>query len=415
MWRILLQEFLGDLRAQKTRSFLTMFAITWGTIAIILLLAFGEGLKTQVTTGLLNAGEKIFMTYGGETGKEYQGLPRGRRVRLTEEDMDLVLRSVEDVDVASPSYGRWGTTLSYGDVKTTTYMEGVHPVFSELRKMFPKPGGRFLNERDVRERRRVLFLGDSIAYRLFGDEDPVGKTLELDGLPFTVIGVMRSKFQDSNNNGPDEDRAIIPSSTFRAIYGNRYVGHILFHPRSVERAEEIKAEIFQVLGAKHRFDPTDEMALPMWDFIESERETRKVGMGIQIFLGMVGLFTLLVAGVGVANIMYVVVKERTHEIGVKLAVGARKTHIRRQFVFEALLISLLGGLVGLAVSVGVVTVVDMLPTEGNPAMNYIANPRLSWPITLGCIGILTLIGFAAGYLPARRAANIDPVESLRYE
>lgn len=415
MWRILLQEFLGDLRAQKTRSFLTMFAITWGTIAIVLLLAFGEGLKTQVTTGLLNAGEKIFMTYGGETGKEYQGLPRGRRIRLTEEDMDLVLRSVEDVDAASPSYGRWGTTLSYGDVKTTTYMEGVHPVFSELRKMFPKPGGRFLNERDVRERRRVLFLGDSIAVRLFGSEDPVGKTLELDGLPFTVIGVMQSKFQDSMNNGPDEDRAIIPASTFRAIYGDRYVNHILFHPRSVERAEETKAEIFQVLGARYRFDPTDERALPMWDFIESERENRKVGTGIQIFLGMVGLFTLLVAGVGVANIMYVVVKERTHEIGVKLAVGARKTHIRRQFVFEALLISLLGGLIGLGVSVGVVTLVDMLPTEGNPAMNYIANPRLSWPITLGCLGVLTLIGFAAGYLPARRAANIDPVESLRYE
>lgn len=415
MWRILLQEFLGDLRAQKTRSFLTMFAITWGTIAIVLLLAFGEGLKTQVTTGLLNAGEKIFMTYGGETGKEYQGLPRGRRIRLTEEDMDLVLRSVEDVDAASPSYGRWGTTLSYGDVKTTTYMEGVHPVFSELRKMFPKPGGRFLNDRDVRERRRVLFLGDSIAARLFGSEDPVGRTLELDGLPFTVIGVMQSKFQDSMNNGPDEDRAIIPASTFRAIYGDRYVNHILFHPRSVERAEETKAEIFQVLGARYRFDPTDERALPMWDFIESERENRKVGTGIQIFLGMVGLFTLLVAGVGVANIMYVVVKERTHEIGVKLAVGARKTHIRRQFVFEALLISLLGGLIGLGFSVGVVTLVDMLPTEGNPAMNYIANPRLSWPITLGCLGVLTLIGFAAGYLPARRAANIDPVESLRYE
>ncbi len=415
MWRILLQEFLGDLRAQKTRSFLTMFAITWGTIAIVLLLAFGEGLKTQVTTGLLNAGEKIFMIYGGETGKEFQGLPRGRRIRLTEEDMDLVLRSVEDVDVASPSYGRWGATLSYGDVKTTTYMEGVHPVFSELRKMFPKSGGRFLNERDVRERRRVLFLGDSIAARLFGSEDPVGRTLELDGLPFTVIGVMQSKFQDSMNNGPDEDRAIIPASTFRSIYGDRYVNHILFHPRNVERAEETKAEIFQVLGARHRFDPGDERALPMWDFIESERENRKVGTGIQIFLGMVGLFTLLVAGVGVANIMYVVVKERTHEIGVKLAVGARKAHIRRQFVFEALLISMLGGLIGLLVSVGVVTLVDMLPTDGNPAMNYIANPRLSWPITLGCMGILTLIGFAAGYLPARRAANIDPVESLRYE
>ena len=122
MWKILLEEFFGDLRAQKTRALLTMFAITWGTIAIVLLLAFGEGLKQQVSTGLLNAGEKIFMTYGGETSKEFEGLPRGRRVRLTEEDMDLVVRAVEDVDVASPSYGRWGVTLSYGDVKTTTYM-----------------------------------------------------------------------------------------------------------------------------------------------------------------------------------------------------------------------------------------------------------------------------------------------------
>jgi putative ABC transport system permease protein len=415
MWKILLEEFFGDLRTQKTRTFLTMFSITWGTVAIVLLLAFGEGLKHQISTGLLNAGEKIFMTFGGETSKEFEGLPRGRRIRLTEEDMDLVVRSVEDVDMASPSYGRWGVTLSYGDVKTTTYMEGVHPPFSELRKMFPRMGGRFINEQDVKERRRVLFLGDSIAYRLFGDEDPVGKTLDLDGLPYIVIGVMQGKFQDSMNNGPDEERAIIPASTFKAVYGYRYVNHILFHPRSKERAPRTKAEIFEVLGAKHRFDPTDERALPMWDFIESEQETKKIGTGIQIFLGMVGLFTLLVAGVGIANIMYVVVKERTHEIGVKLAVGARKAHIRRQFVFEALMVSLFGGLIGLGVSVGIVTLVNMIPTEGNPAMNYIANPTLSWPITLGCMSILMLIGLAAGYLPARRAASIDPVESLRYE
>ncbi len=415
MWRILLEEFFGDLRTQKTRTILTMFAITWGTIAIVLLLAFGEGLKEHISTGLLNAGEKIFMTYGGETSKEFEGLPRGRRIRLTEEDMELVVKSVEDVDVASPSYGRWGVTLSYGDVKTTTYMEGVHPPFAELRKMFPKIGSRFINEQDVKVRRRVLFLGDSIAYRLFGDEDPVGKVLDIDGLPYTVIGVMQGKFQDSMNNGPDEERAIIPASTFKTVYGQRYVNHILFHPRSKERAPQTKAEIFQVLGAKYRFDPTDERALPMWDFIESEQETKKIGTGIQIFLGMVGLFTLLVAGVGIANIMYVVVKERTHEIGVKLAVGARKAHIRRQFVFEALLVSLLGGLIGLAVSVGIVTLVNMIPTEGNPAMNYIANPRLSWPITLGCMSILMAIGLAAGYLPARRAAAIDPVESLRYE
>lgn len=414
MWKILLAEFIGDLKAQRTRSLLTVFATMWGTIAIVLLLAFGEGLRRSVSSGLLNAGEKIFMVWGGSTTKPWEGLPRGRRIRLTEDDLRLLQKSIEEVDRVSPSYGRWGTALGYDDVKTTTYMEGVYPAFAELRKMFPQVGGRFINERDLRERRRVLFLGDSIAVRLFGSEDPVGKTVDVDGVPFTVVGVMQAKFQDSSNNGPDEDRAIIPASTFSSIYGHRFVNHLLVQPRSLERAEETKQRIYEVLGARFQFDPTDERALPMWDFFESEKETSMIGYGIQIFLGLVGLFTLLVAGVGVANIMYVVVRERTREIGVKLAVGAKKKHIRQQFVFEALAISLTGGLVGLFLAAGVVFLVDLLPVT-NPAMQYIANPKLSWPISIACVSILVMIGLTAGYLPARRAAAVDPVESLRYE
>ena len=414
MWRILLTEFLGDLKAHKTRALLTMFAITWGTIAVVLLLAFGEGLRRTINSGLLNAGERIFMVYGGQTTKPFEGLPRGRRVRLTEEDMDLIVRFVAQIEEASPSYGRWGVTLEYGEVRTTTYMEGVHPPFSDMRRMYPKKGGRFINDADVAERRRVLFLGDSIAFRLFGPVDPVGEVLDLDGIPFTVVGVMQSKFQDSMNNGPDEDRAIIPASTYRAIYGDRYVNHLLLRPRSVERAEMTKREINEVVGAKHKFDPTDERALPMWDFIESEEQTRAIGFGIQLFLGLVGMFTLIVAGVGVANIMYVVVKERTREIGIKLAVGARKAHIMAQFMFEALAISLLGGLAGMTFSVLAVLLVDSIPAT-NPAMNYIANPKLSWTITLACGSILMLIGLLSGFLPARKAAGLDPVESLRYE
>src|SRR5207247_8850498 len=153
----------------------------------------------------------------------------------------------------------------------------------------------------------------------------------------------------------------------------------------------------------------------MWDFIEDEKETSAVGLGIQIFMGLVGAFTLLIAGVGVANIMYVVVKERTQEIGIKRALGARRRHIMAQFLFEAMAIALSGGLVGLVVAALLVFGVDAIPTEGNEAMQYILNPKLSWPIALICVGILIGVGLLAGLLPAPRAAAVDPVEALRYE
>ena len=415
MWKILLEEFYGDLRAQKTRAFLTMFAITWGTIAVVLLLSFGEGLKRTAVNGLLGAGERIYMIWGGQTGMLYQGLPRGRRVRFIEEDLDLLRRSIPQIDLASVSYGRGSTSLKVGNNKTNTYMEGVYPAFGEMRHQFPAEGSRFIDQPDLEQKRRVLFLGNKIAERLFGAENPVGRTVMLDGLPFVVVGVMQKKFQDSSNNGPDEERAIIPASTFKAIYGPKYVDQLIVRPRDVTEAATVKQELYRVLGRRYQFDPADRSALAIWDFIEDEKENVKIGLGIQMFMGLVGAFTLLVAGVGVANIMYVVVKERTREIGVKKAVGARRSHIMAQFVFEALLISLTGGLIGLAFSAVVVFGVDALPTDGNPAMAYFANPKLSWPIASLCIGILMAIGLAAGILPARRAAAVDPVDSLRYE
>jgi putative ABC transport system permease protein len=414
MWKILLAEFFGDLRAQKLRAGLTMFAMTWGTIAIVLLLAFGEGLRTTISRGLLNAGDRLFMVYGGTTSKEWQGLPNGRRIRLMERDLELLTRSLPEIDLVSPSYGRWGTSLRHGDRKTTTYMEGVYPAFSEMRRMFAAAGSRFLNQQDLDQRRRVLFLGNEIAERLFGDEDPVGKTVMLDGLPFTVVGVMQKKFQDSSNNGPDADRAIIPASTFQTIYGNRYVSHLLIRPRDTREAAVVKQGLYDVLGRRYQFDRTDIRALSMWDFIEDQKQTDAIGLGIQIFLGLVGAFTLIVAGVGVANIMYVVVRERTREIGIKRAVGARRPHIMAQFVGEAVLITMLGGAIGLAVAGLVVAGVRAIPGD-DPAMQYIANPILSLPIALGCAATLMCIGLAAGILPARRAAAVDPVESLRYE
>jgi putative ABC transport system permease protein len=414
MIRLLLAEFWTDLKAQRTRALLTLFAVFWGTLTVVLLLSFGEGLKRAVVEGLVGAGSRMFMVYGGETTDAFEGLPGGRSINLVEQDLGLLMRNIPEIDRGSVSYGRYGALLASPELTTTTMMEGVHPDFSDLRSMFSASGGRFLNQRDLAERRRVVFLGDSIAARLFPGSDPVGQTLEIDGLPFTVVGTMASKAQTSMNNGPDADRAIIPASTLKTIYGYTRVSSLLVRPRDIREAALVKRRLYEVMGARYSFDPDDSRALRIWDFVEEERLSRNIGLGIQIFLGVVGALTLIVAGVGVGNIMYVVVRERTREIGVKLAVGARRRHILAQFVFEAILICFAGGLAGLFVGGTLVTAVARIP-DTNEAMFFIANPTLSWPITLATVGILVSIGVLAGVFPARKAAALDPVESLRYE
>ena len=414
MWGTLLQEYLSDLKSQKLRSFLTMFSITWGTIAVVLLLSFGEGLKNTMSAGFTNAFNNILLVYGGTTSKEYQGLPKGRSIRFQIEDIDLLKNSIPQIEKISPSYGRWGTTLKTKLNKRTTYMEAVYPSFEDLRDMYPSSEGRFINQRDEKYRRRVVFLGNNIAKELFGDSTAVGKSLDLNGIPFTVVGVMEAKIQTSMNNGPDADRAIIPASTFKAMYGERYINHILIRPRSTRENLITKEAVTRVLANRYKFDASDENAITVWDTIQMAKQINMVMFGIQIFLGVVGLFTLFIAGVGIANIMYVVVKERTLEIGVKLAVGARKVHILIQFLFEALSISLLGGAIGLGLSVAIVTLIRQAPVNDGP-MQFLTHPELSAPIAVLCTGILVLIGFVAGFFPARKAANLNPVESLRYE
>jgi putative ABC transport system permease protein len=413
MWRILLAEFMGDLKTQKLRSALTVIAVVAGTAAVVLLLAFGEGLKRMAIEGNRSAGNRMFIIYGGETSLTHEGLPKGREIRLTHDDLDL-LRSIDAADRFSVAYGSWDVAVKSPSFKTTVFMEGALPDHEDLRIMLPAPGGRFINERDVDQRRRVAFLGDSIAIKLFPAGDPIGQQLMIDDLPFTVIGVLKHKFQTSSNNGPDMFRVVIPATTFRAVYGNRYVNQLLIRPTAIKDAPFVKHRVYEVLGKKYHFHPNDERALRIWDFVEDAKKGRAIVLGIQIFLGVVGGFTLLVAGVGVANIMYVTVKERTREIGLKMAVGARKRHIMAQFVFESLLLTLGGGLIGLTLSSLLVIGVDRLPIK-DMAMEFLLNPKLSWPIGYATVSILTAIALAAGFFPARRAAAIQPIESLRYE
>jgi putative ABC transport system permease protein len=410
---MLLREFIEDIKTQKTRAFLTIIAISWGILAVTLLMAFGEGLSFRMREGLLNAGDRIIRVYDGQTTKKWEGLPVGRWIRLKEEDCQVIEKNIPQVAVAVPGFGR-RVRLRVNDKISSTFMEGVYPEFEFLRRTFHAANGRFLNGKDLQERKRVVFLGGEIASELYGKPNPVGEMVNIDGIPFTIVGTMPKKLQTSMNNGPDDQRAIIPFTTFQSIYGDKYLDEMIVKPTRFEDGMYVEQEIRRVLGKKYQFDPSDERAVPMWNFIENEQEGAKIFRGINIFLAVIGSMSLIIAGVGVANIMYVVAKERTREIGIKRAVGAKRSYITFQFIFESLLIAFTGGMIGFLVSISIIKLIWMIPVQEG-AMEFLGRPLLSTSVIATSIVLLSLIGLLAGFLPARKAAGIEPVDALRYE
>ena len=404
-----LRQFLRDVRAQKLRLFLTVFGLVWGTAAVTLMLAFGEGLHRQVLVAQKGLGDAIVIAWPSRTSKPWQGLPRGRRIQLTDEDVTLLRTEIEGIKNISEEYSQDGARITYGKKALSVDISGSNVEFGSMRSMNPQEGGRYLNQLDLDERRRVVFLGDQLTIDLFGEGvDAVGEKVRIDGSPFTVIGVMVQKEQDSSYSGRDKDKAMIPSTTFRAIYGSKYIENLIFQAKDVQKIESVKKAVIATAANKYRFDPTDEEAIQMWDTTEGTKFLDTFFLVFRGFLGIVGALTLVVGGIGVSNIMNVVVEERTKEIGIKMALGAKRRYVIGQFLFETLLITIVGGIAGFLISWGICAAFPSLGFQ-----EFIGDPRISFQVAAITTTILGAIGLLAGYFPARTAANLRPVEALR--
>lgn len=399
-------QILRELKKQKLRTFLTLFGIIWGTVSVILLLAFGFAIKGQASKSMHGLGESICIMWAGRTSISHAGFPRGRNLHFYNGDAEYLREQVPLIGKISPQYART-VPVRVKDKKQSFSINAVLPEFSKMRNLIARQGGRFINVLDGEKRRRVVFIGFEVEEKMFGKGNGIGKTMYIQGMPFTVVGVLIEKQQNSSYSGRDKDLIFMPISTYLGIYGDRIINNIVCKAENVKYTDQMKDGIQRALARKYRFHPDDTEALGIWDTTENEKFLDTFFGGFNIFLGVVGVMTLIVGGIGISNIMYVIVEERTSEIGIKRAVGAKKHIILFQYLTETFIIAGIGTIIGFLFSLGIITLINQLPLE-----DYLGNLILNPNITFITIGIIILITLVAGWGPAKRASNLDPVVAI---
>ncbi len=408
-----LSEIFFYLRQYKSRTAMTMFGIIWGTMTVILLLAFGVGVRKQMSKNMHGIGEGIAIVWPGRTSIPFEGYGRDRRIRLTDEDIETLRREIKAIRRISPEYSYWGAAVRVEDRINRPNLTGVIPEYGPMRNIWWEPGGRWLNEPDLKYNRRVVFLGNSLRDFLFGENaNAVGKYVYINDTPFLVIGVMKKKTQNSSYNQRDQDRAFIPMTTFKSIFGYKYLSNFVYQISDPRDAKYVKQEVYNVLAKKYKFDPKDKETLGIWDTTEFDTFIFYFTLGFNIFMGIIGAITLIVGGIGLANIMYVVVTERTREIGIRRSIGAKRSHILGQFILEAFIIIGIGAIIGFILAVGIINLVAAIPSQG--FKETVGTPELNLTVAFITMAILFIIGFLAGYFPARRASKLNIVDCLRY-
>lgn len=424
-------QAIDNLRANKLRSVLTMFGILWGVIAVVILSATGEGFRRGNQTVLEELGKNIAIVWGGRTTMQAGGERAGRQIFLTLADARAIAAESPLAAVASPEINRGGLQVKSRYNAAALSVHGVEPQYQAIRTIDVEHG-RVFDWQDERDVHRVAIIGADAWQQLFGSREGLGETVHLNGVPYTVVGRIRKKEQDSNYSGPDNDKVFVPFAAMARDFPRPdapagTLSQIIVAPRPdvvaglegvldarTGRIADIdwplERDVRRVLARRHGFDEADRDALSVWD---TSLETLMFGRMIDTmrdFFWVVGLITLALGGLGVMNIMLVAVRERTREIGVRKALGATTAVIQRQFFLEGFFLTLLSGGAGFLLATGLCALVNRLPMP--PRFQGMV---MTWQSGVLALGVLLVIGVVTSTYPARRASQLPPVEALRFD
>src|SRR5579864_8278794 len=406
------------LKRNRTRSALTMLGIVWGIATVTLLIAYGNSFRSVLVNGFNAFGKGAVVCWPQQTSEQPGGQRAGKKVILEKEDVDMIKETAPLVKHAClETVKRPG--IAYGDrMVGTAPVRGVCPAYGEMRNEVAAEG-RWINSLDELERRRVIFLGNRLREKLFSGRPAVGETVLVGGVSFQVVGVMARKIQLSNYFSSDDESSWIPYSAAGDLWNTRYASVLVFEPIAPQFEKRAMAQVLAAIATRQQFSPTDPKAIQMFGREEFRPIIDGLTIGLQVLLTFIGTLTLGIGGVGVMNIMLVSVDERIREIGLRRALGARKGHIKLQFLAETLLIMLAGGAVGILVAYGISAAVGTLPLLGPLYEDTSGKGDIHMYISLTTVaistGILILVGVLSGMVPAWRASHLDPVEALRYE
>ncbi len=412
--REILKQTLSALWDAKLRSFLTMFGIIWGITSVILLVGLGIGFGIDQHKHLQSIGTDIAICFGGKTGLPAGGYAAGRNVALTVDDAIAIQQLAPLIKTVSPELRSTVSEVSQWNAASRA-VRGVWPEYQRFRSLTAEQGRLFTPD-DEANGARVIVLGSEANRQLYPGQTVIGATLMVAGYPYVVIGVLENKKQNgSYGSGPDNTQLFVPYSAMARDFppvrpGTQpgWVNNIVVQPVSADRHEDAVRQVRQILGDRHHFDPLDLDALWVWDTLEGAKFTQNIFRAMTIFFAVVALLTLALGGIGVMNIMLVAVSERTREIGVRKALGATAKDIRRQFLAESAIITLVSGAIGLICGVGICLVLTALPRP-----DFIPGPAISPVAIIASLVTLAAITVSAGTYPALRAAKLTPIECLR--